>query len=825
MAAEQDVIVTLTPSNNDHDFPRAITLSPTNDTITIGRASKTASKGLFAASNNAWFDCPIMSREHAKLSVTYDETTFDVHLQDMGSTHGTWLGPRRLAPYEKCTLRTTGDLVTFGTTVMSGPVTYDARSFSVMLSRMLDDQEAVAGASSSPTAPTSGYHVPDDDIDSISIASEASSCQIVDSHPRTFSVPSSGDEMDQSDDDIVISARRRSRALRNAIHTNVRSPSPELGQSTNQPYGQESLSRKESQAGSAVDPIEVEEAIAVSDEDSGDESGEEELLLQAASELSKPTGETKLSASHYEAATRLSPQIPDTYAELRSLPHEWEWNNSSLYCEPANGKQNPDEDEDTRVQCGQPDSDQHHVHHVAPYLPHQTHTSEPPKDSHSDPLDPCVRAAARQVPCIDSYQGQDGQETADFLFPPPSPSICRSLSPIANPHAAHVESDQEDSAEDDLDAVCPQDTKAHPELRPTPHTQKPYLTIVDAEKPYFTTVCPVQGAANSSLDVQPPKFSSSCWPLPPARAPSPSDAALARKASAGSGHNHRSVAATDHFREFFDNSSRSYRPVGANLRQNPAVQDTNGWPYKKPIVDAPWHSTPYAFPTPYNPSVVPALNNARLPSVQPDGDDYKEGPFSRNYPSFHSVAVPPSTRNRSESPVMQKKCILKFKYDKAGKPVLREKRNIKFPSLKLGGLKKPTKVEISDLINPHAEGSRGLKRKLDQIGSEPIGVVPQPSVAPSNQDVAIAQEVEACSIKLAAQEQSQPIAGPTSFVVDSIEEGPARKKAKVSSSKAGTIGKLVSGVCLGLFGAFSAFVYSTPAEVWEEALREAMKLQ
>lgn len=167
--------VTLTPSENDQDFTRVITLNQSTDFIIIGRASKTTSKGLFAASDNAWFDSPIMSREHAKMSVTYDgkvswhptvkrvllipHKIYDVHLQDMGSTHGTWLGSRRLAPFEKCTLRSTSDVVTFGSTILSGAskllcrgrfqhkwklihlsyaVTYNARSFSVELSQAFD---------------------------------------------------------------------------------------------------------------------------------------------------------------------------------------------------------------------------------------------------------------------------------------------------------------------------------------------------------------------------------------------------------------------------------------------------------------------------------------------------------------------------------------------------------------------------------------------------------------------------------------------------------------------------------------------------------------
>jgi hypothetical protein len=52
---------------------RLLTLDIDEPSIQIGRASKTLSKGLQAARENAWFDSPVMSRDHAELS--YDTGT------------------------------------------------------------------------------------------------------------------------------------------------------------------------------------------------------------------------------------------------------------------------------------------------------------------------------------------------------------------------------------------------------------------------------------------------------------------------------------------------------------------------------------------------------------------------------------------------------------------------------------------------------------------------------------------------------------------------------------------------------------------------------
>ena len=60
----------------------------------------------------------------------------------------------------------------------------------------------------------------------------------------------------------------------------------------------------------------------------------------------------------------------------------------------------------------------------------------------------------------------------------------------------------------------------------------------------------------------------------------------------------------------------------------------------------------------------------------------------------------------------------------------------------------------------------------------------------------------------------------TTLVQGQDAEGPARKKARTSSSSSGGIGKFVMGVGFGLLGAAAAFVATIPSSVYEEALRE-----
>ena len=73
----------------------------------IGRSSKHATKGLPPAVENAMFDCPVVSRQHAELSL--GESTNgrhpDVFITDLGSLHGTTVNRVTLTPHQPMLLR------------------------------------------------------------------------------------------------------------------------------------------------------------------------------------------------------------------------------------------------------------------------------------------------------------------------------------------------------------------------------------------------------------------------------------------------------------------------------------------------------------------------------------------------------------------------------------------------------------------------------------------------------------------------------------------------------------------------------------------------
>lgn len=68
------VTVTLTVREPRPNFvlpQRQITLTEQTPAVRVGRASKVASKGFVAGTDNAWFESPVMSREHAELTANF----------------------------------------------------------------------------------------------------------------------------------------------------------------------------------------------------------------------------------------------------------------------------------------------------------------------------------------------------------------------------------------------------------------------------------------------------------------------------------------------------------------------------------------------------------------------------------------------------------------------------------------------------------------------------------------------------------------------------------------------------------------------------------
>jgi hypothetical protein len=74
MANVIGVVVTLTPVYSPDTLPfRSLTFLSNNDTVPVGRASKSETKNLVPNHDNGWFDSRVMSREHAVIGVKMED--------------------------------------------------------------------------------------------------------------------------------------------------------------------------------------------------------------------------------------------------------------------------------------------------------------------------------------------------------------------------------------------------------------------------------------------------------------------------------------------------------------------------------------------------------------------------------------------------------------------------------------------------------------------------------------------------------------------------------------------------------------------------------
>lgn len=117
---------------------RRIALS-TGDRLRIGRASKVESKGFVAAENNGWFDTPVMSRQHAEITIDSEvspETPGPVspaladacyqkviNITDTGSLHGTFVNGA-IVRKDTCHELVHGDEVNFGVEIYRATESY-----------------------------------------------------------------------------------------------------------------------------------------------------------------------------------------------------------------------------------------------------------------------------------------------------------------------------------------------------------------------------------------------------------------------------------------------------------------------------------------------------------------------------------------------------------------------------------------------------------------------------------------------------------------------------------------------------------------------------
>ena len=381
---------------------------------------------------------------------------------------------------------------------------------------------------------------------------------------------------------------------------------------------------------------------------------------------------------------------------------------------------------------------------------------------------------------------------------------------------------------------------------------------VGGENPHYTTLTPSHDefrstslshlSANDAIDVSQSAQPSSAWTQ---RAPSPSDAALARKASDPK----MSLS-----RDIFDNFPVPRWPATAKTTHSHSTEQIpdNAALHGESLIPFSW------------------------PDLQsPEPRSYEQGPFSRQPKAAVSTPRSPKPDNVKDQP---KKAPMTWAYPHEDNDDLMMNTD-RFARIR----KEASKITIPSLVENYlAENPRSLKRKYGGIDgsndvegpskvTEPSSPVTRTSsykrtfmeANPVDLSYPLEEDLFGTTllprdptdfnwqsgedktaqrqIGLGDQETPLPDAQPRENVLqiptasmsqdsgaeptlDPVPlsrptqghdtEGPARKKARTSSSSSGGIGKFVMGVGFGLLGAAAAFIATIPASVYEEALRE-----
>jgi len=116
------VTITLTSIRRTQDAVRHIVLHP-DEPIIIGRSSRSEFKNLSTSNDNALFDCPVISRSHAKFELTVNKwdvkDMHKIYITDTRSMHGTSVNGQKLQPHKPFHLHE-GDVIRLGDSVAQG---------------------------------------------------------------------------------------------------------------------------------------------------------------------------------------------------------------------------------------------------------------------------------------------------------------------------------------------------------------------------------------------------------------------------------------------------------------------------------------------------------------------------------------------------------------------------------------------------------------------------------------------------------------------------------------------------------------------------------
>jgi len=182
------VTLTLTSIRRTQDGTRHIVLHP-DEPVIIGRSSRSEVKNLSSSTNNALFDCPVVSRRHAEFTLNMNKwdakEMHKIYITDTESMHGTSVNNQKLQPLKRFHLRV-GDVIRLGDSVNHGQSEHP-----------LTEVRRVASHADNISDSYDGVMVT---LDCISVAGQKESAKVK-SAQRGISCPS-GSDFDSDDDSV-----------------------------------------------------------------------------------------------------------------------------------------------------------------------------------------------------------------------------------------------------------------------------------------------------------------------------------------------------------------------------------------------------------------------------------------------------------------------------------------------------------------------------------------------------------------------------------------------------------------------------------------------
>lgn len=374
--------------------------------------------------------------------------------------------------------------------------------------------------------------------------------------------------------------------------------------------------------------------------------------------------------------------------------------------------------------------------------------------------------------------------------------------------------------------------------------EKPNSTILNPPFDEFRPTRLSHLSASNAIDVSQSAGPSSTWTQ---RAPSPSDAALARKVMDPKASFSRGI-----FNEYYEPqwpaaAKPTYLDSSVLIIDDAAHREELPIPFTWPELQTPeprsYDQGPFSSIVPRTCSPLAEdmksqIRKATVTSAEPHEDSHDfimhADPFARTGKGASKIAIPSLVEDIfAENPRSFKR---KYGGMNGSNDVESASKSPKPSSLgtRTSGCKR-TFVEANSAISwdleeeslatkprPNLEptdfmgqpGEENATQQFDGLGdhdsplpdAQPREDILQTPTASMSQDSVGKSALGSVAVTIPVQGQDA--------------EGPARKKARTSSSSSGGIGKFVMGVGFGLLGAATAFVATIPSSVYDEALRE-----